>query len=135
MGFEWLTLDGCSVCMALEGYNDDEPERPHPNCDCEIFEGGDDLEPGWCWGDLDGEPMVLTEPLRIVTFVTVTRICPDGQEVEDQFEIEQTLDEYIEVLEDADAWDAAYDAMHDHIDAMCANELEGRCSEFVVPDP
>lgn len=135
MGFEWVTLDGCAVCMALEVYTDHEPPRPHPNCDCEIFADSDELDPGWCWGEFDGEPMVLTHPLRIVRFVTVTKVCPDGQEVHDNFEIEQSLDEYIEMLDDAEAWEDAHDEMHDHIDGMCANELEWKCSEFVVPDP
>lgn len=135
MGFQWITLDGCAVCLSLDGLFDDEPARPHVNCDCEIFEDLDGIDAGECWGELDGDLLILTEPLRIVTFVEVTRICPDGQEVSDHFEIEESLDEYIDRLDDPDVWAVAYQAMHAHIDGMCANELEWRCSEFVVPDP
>jgi hypothetical protein len=29
---------GCELCDAMEGWYDDEPARPHPNCDCTIGE-------------------------------------------------------------------------------------------------
>ena len=135
MGFQWLTLDGCAVCMGLEGHWDAEPGRPHPNCDCEIFEDVEALEPGWCWGEIEGGPEVLTQPLRIITYFSASKVCPDGQEVTEYFEIEETVDEYIERIDDPAVWDAAYDAMLDRIYDLCANELEWHCSEFVVPDP
>lgn len=30
--------DGCDICDAMTGYYDDEPERPHPNCNCPIVD-------------------------------------------------------------------------------------------------
>jgi hypothetical protein len=31
--------DGCDLCQSMSGLYDDEPARPHSNCDCEIFQG------------------------------------------------------------------------------------------------
>ncbi|MCK4797887.1 MAG: hypothetical protein KAT05_10915 [Spirochaetes bacterium] len=30
--------DGCDICSSMTGYYDEEPERPHPNCDCPIVD-------------------------------------------------------------------------------------------------
>jgi len=37
----FLTMNGCARCNAMEGYYEEEPERPHPYCRCEIGEEGD----------------------------------------------------------------------------------------------
>lgn len=36
---EWIfdSTGGCTRCDNRDGYHDNEPERPHPNCDCEIY--------------------------------------------------------------------------------------------------
>lgn len=136
MAFEWVTLDGCAVCMALEGYYEEEPERPHPNCDCEIFEDTSEYEPGECWGNIDSEEWeVDTEPYYYRITIRVTLICPDGDEVHDYFDLEQTVDEFMEAFEEPDGWIAINDEMHDRIDGMCAHELSWECSTFEIPRP
>jgi hypothetical protein len=34
--FKWISAGGCEACDALSGCHAFEPERPHPNCRCEI---------------------------------------------------------------------------------------------------
>ncbi|TAH37205.1 MAG: hypothetical protein EYC70_09505 [Planctomycetota bacterium] len=37
--FEWSSNGGCERCDALDGHLcDEEPPRPHPDCDCSILE-------------------------------------------------------------------------------------------------
>lgn len=136
MGFQWMTLDGCAVCLALEGLHDEEPDRPHPNCDCEIFEDTSAFEPGECWGNVDGEVWDTDiEPFMFYLTIRVTLICPDGDTAEDSFDMEETLDEYLDRFEDPGGWEAFNDEMHDQIDAMCAGVLADECSTFVDPTP
>jgi hypothetical protein len=136
MGFQWLTLNGCAVCMALEGLYDEEPSRPHPNCDCEIFEDSDEYEPGECWGNIDSEEWeVDTEPYLFRISIRVTLICPDGDTVHDYFDFEQTVDEFLEALEAPDGWVELNDEIHDGIHGVCAGVLADECSTFVDPTP
>jgi hypothetical protein len=36
MSYEYTSSGGCARCDAMEGYYDQEPPRPHPNCQCQI---------------------------------------------------------------------------------------------------
>ena len=36
--FEFTTSGGCSRCDNYDGYHDENPGRPHPNCNCEIVD-------------------------------------------------------------------------------------------------
>ena len=136
MGFQWLTLNGCAVCMALEGMHDEEPDRPHPNCDCEIFESSEDYEPGECWGNVDSEEWETDmEPFTWRLTIKVTLVCPDGDIADDYFDMEETLDEFVDRFEDPDGWAEFNDDMHARIDGMCAGVLADECSTWVIPDP
>ncbi len=35
--YEWISHGGCERCDAMEGFYDEEPVRPHPNCQCDII--------------------------------------------------------------------------------------------------
>lgn len=137
MGFEWITLNkSCAVCLALEGYHDEEPARPHPMCDCDIFEEDDGLPPGTCWGEITlGADLyvngVMTIPVRVY------KICPNGDQVSDYFVMESSFEDWYEAFieDDYEAWSDWHDDMHAQIHAMCERELEYRCTTFVDPTP
>jgi hypothetical protein len=38
MSWEFISTGGCARCDAMEGFYDEEPERPHPYCECQIIE-------------------------------------------------------------------------------------------------
>lgn len=35
--YEFDAADGCDLCQSMAGIYEEEPSRPHPNCDCEII--------------------------------------------------------------------------------------------------
>ncbi|MDM8161553.1 hypothetical protein QUH73_17180 [Labilibaculum sp. K2S] len=39
--------NGCEVCQAATNFYDEEPERPHENCDCDISQVGDGEAEGY----------------------------------------------------------------------------------------
>ena len=138
MGFEWITLNGsCAACLALEGYHDEEPERPHPNCDCDIFEV-DENDPGACWAIINDDDSGLYVD-GVVTFeVDVYKVCADGNEVHDFFLMEASFDEWYEAFIEEDngkEWDEWHDELHDRMLAMCEQELEYECTTFSDPTP
>lgn len=56
--YVWHSSGGCEACNALDGteydYEDNIPDRPHPNCQCWIEEvkNGEDEEPCDCWNKI-----------------------------------------------------------------------------------
>ena len=35
--YHWISSGDCAKCSAMQGVHDDEPVRPHPNCQCAII--------------------------------------------------------------------------------------------------
>jgi hypothetical protein len=142
MAFEWITLNGsCDACLALEGYHDEAPQRPHDYCDCEIFddifEENEGLPPGTCWGEVDEGGDLYVDGVVMIA-VDVFKVCADGDEVHGSFEMEQTFDEWYDAwIEDpnGEEWQEWHDEVWDRIDGMCAHELEYECTTFVDPTP
>jgi hypothetical protein len=70
--------------------------------------------------------------------VNVFKVCADGEEVDDFFEIEQTFDEWYDAWienSDGEEWQEWHQEMWDEIDGMCEHELEYQCTTFVDPTP
>jgi hypothetical protein len=144
MSFQWIAVSqSCEICLALEAYHEEEPQRPHPNCDCEIFEEifeeKQGFRPGSCWGEVspyDGWDTYVDGV--VVKFVKVIKICADGDQVEGTIEIEQTLDDWMAAWIDdpnGEAWHEYHEEMWAGIDDMCEHELEDECTTFVDPTP
>lgn len=138
MGFEWITLNGsCAMCLALEGYHDEEPERPHPNCDCDIFEEDTGYPPGTCWGEIEYDSELYVGGVVTIQ-IDVYKTCADGDEVHDYFVMEQTFDEWYQAFfeeENGEEWHEWNDELTERIHAMCDQELEYQCTTFVDPTP
>ena len=43
--YKWDSSEGCERCKELHRYHEDEPDRPHPNCDCDVEEIEPDSDP------------------------------------------------------------------------------------------
>lgn len=138
MAFEWITLNGsCAACLALAGYHDEEPARPHESCDCDIFEDDPGFPPGTCWGIVEIDSDLYVDG-SIMIEVDVFKICADGDEVSTSFFTEQTFDEWYDAwFEDlgGDEWWEWHNEVDARIQATCAGELEDRCTTFVDPTP
>ncbi len=143
MAFEWVVVNGsCAACEAMVGLWDEEPQRPHDYCDCDVFEDifdeEDGLSPGTCWGDVDiDDPGTYVDGV-VTMFVDVHYICGDGSEVDDSFTIEQSLDEWLDAWidnPDGAEWEEWHEEAQERIHAMCEGELEDECTTFEVPSP
>ncbi|MEK6325518.1 MAG: hypothetical protein AABN33_28080 [Acidobacteriota bacterium] len=83
---------GCELCDAMEGWYDDEPSPPHPNCDCTIGDppedGGDAVNFDWEYevGMTERDPDRPNEA-QIVP-VTVTVECYSGRKIIDSTDVE-----------------------------------------------
>jgi len=103
--YVWTTNGGCAICDAMEGEYDDEPQRPHEFCECEITFVRN-RPPSGCADDVSYELNDVSEALAdqdnatfqpddpvIITFhFTVT--CYDGSTFDEEIEIETTYEEY-----------------------------------------
>lgn len=140
MGFQWITISrSCAVCLALEGYHDEEPERPHPKCDCDIFEEDEGIPPGTCWGEIAfGSDLYYIDGVVSIE-VDVFKICANGMEVHDSFDMEKSFDDwyraFIEEEENGEKWNEWHDELYARIQAMCEQDLEYECTTFVDPTP
>jgi hypothetical protein len=138
MAFEWTTLNGsCAVCLALEGYYDEEPKRPHDYCDCEIVDEHETPTHSDCWATIDEDSDLYVDGIVTIT-VNVFKVCADGDQVQGYYDTEQTFDEwYAAWIENSggEEWEEWHQEVWNAIDAMCEQELEDECTTFVDPTP
>lgn len=138
MGFEWIVLNGsCAACLALAGYHDEEPARPHVKCDCDIFEDDPGYPPGTCWAIAELGSDLWIDGMMVIE-IDVYKICPNGDEISTSFHMDQLFDEWYEAFIEnpgGEEWADWHDELYARIDATCAGELEDRCTTFVDPTP
>lgn len=86
--YEWTSDDSCELCDALDGCHEDEPDRPHRYCDCQI----DIVDEDWDWDfefDLDSSG----EMDHFQVWITVTCHMPNEDIVKEDY-IEFDLPKY-----------------------------------------
>jgi hypothetical protein len=83
----------CEVCDAMEGWYDDEPPRPHPNCDCEIKPSSKTLGYSFKYevGATARDPERPGEAFSIPVRVKVE--CFNGREIEDSIVVDFEISE------------------------------------------
>jgi hypothetical protein len=131
--WEFLSLNGCAVCNALEGTYEEEPQRPHPHCECEIVlstkvdrHGNGwtlDFESAEAGYDESGTRQVMT--LHFTLYIE----CCDGEVFDEPFDYEgdnPTSGEEVDEVFDA----AAHEA-----DALAAALVELNCDAACVGFP
>ena len=138
MSFEWIALNGCAICQAMQGYYEEEPARPHPNCDCEIFDEGRTV------GERGEEFLYYTdeEPIGFTSTWRVWVVCPDGIEHSDYVEIFNSNEASLywaghpEDIEGYTAYIEEFNAAIDGAIAAAQDEIEEiECTTFSVPHP
>ncbi len=101
--YEWISSGGCERCDAMEGFYDEEPVRPHPNCQCEIINHGAEtaniIEAEWDDYEWDLERRWFDNGVRnrkgVLTIRGTVRVtCQNGAEFFDDVDIQ--LDLHIE---------------------------------------
>ena len=130
MTYYFDASDGCERCEAMEGYYDEEPTPPHPNCDCEITEEEDDIDTADVGDftievdDVVRDDSESPDPPQFhwdVT-VTVTVECPDGSTQED------THDYGVDAVDEDEAADVVVAAIIDNLDWIIGDLLT-QCGE------
>jgi hypothetical protein len=129
MAYYFAGEDGCPVCEAMAGVYDDEPDRPHPYCECDITPVDDDFDPKLyqegrpCVDDSGIEPEP-TERDSNGFWITgnVWVECCDGERHEQEYG--EHFDATADGLDAVDEWEQGAQDL-----------LEEMESEHCVPDP
>jgi hypothetical protein len=114
--------DGCELCAAMEGWYEDEPPRPHENCDCDVETPSEPEEvDGSSWFYDYHSAHGPDGTLSII--ITVTVECFNGRTIEDVIDVEIDESEAPELT----TWEERMEAEAEELANSYAEEMAESC--------